>query len=314
MLRWFSILLLSFLSTACVKKPALGPAILSRATNATTETRAFKYAYNSLDVVGKLNVKVSTNSKKSLVILKGDVRDIAHVRTHLKGGKLIINADSGYPRYALSVECRSRYLNAFNYSGQGEIVGKPVNSGLLDLSIRNGGTTLFSGAINLRSIIVSGAGNTKITGINSPDLTVFIHDSHHVQLIGKATVKQLNLQGKGHLDLYWLKSDELTVRAKDDTQIQLGGIANRVDVELWGHAQFNGRYLRAKRVFVKTHNHSIARVVALDRQHALALDASDVFFYNIPQMKAGFMGDAGAILDMRAWNRFAMKDYTHYNK
>ena len=104
----------------------------------------------------------------------------------------------------------------------------------------------------------------------------------------------------GRLSLYWVKSRELTIRARGKSFIQLAGVVDKLDVELWGQAHFGGRYLRAMRSFVKTHNQSVAEISAVKRQHTLASDTSDIHFYNIPTMKADFMANNGAVLDMRA--------------
>ena len=87
-----------------------------------------------------------------------------------------------------------------------------------------------------------------------------------------------------------------------------------MEVELWNHADFNGRYLRASRAFVKTHDNSVAKISAVRRQHTLASDASDIYFYNLPEMRTDFMAYDGAVLDMRDWNLLCEQEYTIYNK
>ena len=65
---------------------------------------------------------------------------------------------------------------------------------------------------------------------------------------------------------------------------------------------------------MKTHDKSIAAIASLDRQHTLANDQSDIYFYAIPQMKTDLMDCNGSVLDMRAWNAYSLRKYDNYNK
>jgi hypothetical protein len=85
-------------------------------------------------------------------------------------------------------------------------------------------------------------------------------------------------------------------------------------VELWGVAQFKGRYLRAQRSFVKTHDKSVAEISTVNHQSNLATDASDIYYYNIPNTRADFMAYNGSVLDMREWDRADMQNFNRYNK
>ena len=122
------------------------------------------------------------------------------------------------------------------------------------------------------------------------------------------------MDNDGWLSMYWIKSKMLIVRGRGAAFIQLAGVADRLDVELWGKAQFHGRYLRANNAFVKTHNQSLAEIAAVNKQHTLASDNSDIHFFNIPSMKTDFMAFNGAVLDMRDWNMPLMQEYNQYNK
>ena len=102
--------------------------------------------------------------------------------------------------------------------------------------------------------------------------------------------------------------------AKKAAKIQLAGIVNRLEVELWGAARFKGRYLRAQRSFVKTHDKSVAEISAVNHQSTLATDASDIYYYNIPDTRADFMAFNGSVLNMREWSLYELQEFTRYNK
>lgn len=307
------LIIFALLMQGCAHKPA-PQAPLPIAPGCTKQIRSMP-VFNQVLILGRMDVNLHTGYRQPQVVLHGDPRDLAQLTTLVKDNSLRVSLTPGYPKFGLvSVDIRGRYLNSLTYAGTGQIRGAQLNTGLLDVFITNTGQTRLGGHINLRKLDVNGSGYTEISGIKSQNLQISMSGKPHVKLVGTVRLSNLNLNGNGSLGLYWVKSDLLTIRARGKTFIQLGGVANKLDLELWGNSQFNGRYLRVKRLFAKTHDKSIAEISALDRQHTLATDASDIRFYEIPEMKADFMAYNGAVLDMRDWNNPAMEEYTRYNK
>ena len=266
-------------------------------------------------VKGLLNVSLRTGSSHPNVILRGDPRDLAHVVTNVVNGLLQVTLKDGYPQYGdVQVDVNSRYLNSFEYHGTGVITGTQLHTGLLDVLLDNKGKTTLQGQIGLRKLVVQGGGYTEISGVNSPYLLINISGKSIVRLAGVVNLTSLDMNKDGRLSLYWVKSKELIVRGRGKAFIQLAGAVDKLHVELWGASRFNGRYLRAQRAFVKTHNYSVAEISAASRQHTLASDASDIHFYNIPVMKADFMSNAGAVLDMRDLGSPFVQEYNQYNR
>ena len=303
------ILLTSFIMSCAKTPPSLPPAV-----NKSQQVRPVS-AFNQVMVGGQLNVNLRTGYSKSQVILHGDPRDLAQITTLVKNNVLQVTPQQGFPQFGkVSAEIRTHFLNSFIYNGAGNITGKNITSGLLDLNLTNRGRTELGGSINLHRLEVHGPGYTELTGIKSQNLQLVMTGKARVQLSGVVTMSNLNLNSDGWLGLHWIKSDLLTIRARGNTFIQLGGVANKLDVELWGKAHFNGRYLRSKVTFVKTHDRSVAEITTLDRQHTFSTDASDIYFYKIPELKADFMAYNGATLDMRDWNNPLMNEYDRYNK
>lgn len=280
----------------------------------TAKTRVLP-AYTHVLVNGALNVTLHTGAAQSRVVLRGNSLDLVQISTRVVNNTLVVQPNGGYPKAPVTVHVYTRYLNDFTYKGSGEIKGSDIHSGLLNLNISNPGRTRLSGDIRLHRLEVDGPGYTEIHGVNTNGLQLKLSGQAKVQLAGIANLSTLDLDGDGWFGMYWVKSNNLTVRAKGHTFIQLAGIADKLDVELWGYAHFNGRYLRSKTIFAKTHNHSLAEITTLDRQHTLATDASDIYYYEKPEMRADFMADNGSVLNMEGWNPDAVvKDYTRYNK
>ncbi|WP_419419660.1 GIN domain-containing protein [Legionella sp. D16C41] len=285
------------------------------AVNKTTQTRVLP-AFNDVFVHGKINVSLHTGYAKSKVILRGDPRDLAQISiAPVANGKLFVSLLDAFPQHGpINLEIRTRHLNTFSYEGNGTINGRHLKSGLLDLFITNPGQTHLGGNINLGRLEVHGPGSINIQGIKSSNLQFAITGNPTIHLSGVVKLAELKLRGDANINLHWIKSDWLTIRGKGHSIIQLAGIANKLDLELWDYAQFKGRYLRAKRIFAKTHQRAVAELLATKRQHTLATDASDIYFYEIPDMKTDFMAFDGAVLDMRDLNNPFVEEYTRYNK
>lgn len=298
--------------TASHRPSASSSVPLTPMKSQTTQTRSV-LAFNRINIRGSFHVNLYTGAAKSQVILQGNPVDLAKTSIRVSGSELLINAMKRSSLAPVTLNIYTRYLNALHYEGNGVIRGNNIHSSLLDLFISHAQSTQLSGTINLRKLTVKGGGAVEINGLSSQSLLINLSDAPKVNLVGVARISYLNLEGNGSLGLYWVKSDRLTIRAKNHAYLQLAGIANVLDIELWDNAHFNGRYLRADRTYAKTHDRSIAEITALKRQHTLATDASDIYFYKIPEIKADFMAHNGSVLDMRDWNSMLEEEYNRYN-
>ncbi len=314
--KGYLLILLSFLLSSCAhhNKASL-PAEKAPRPISTQQTRTMD-AFNLVDVQGRININLHTGYKTPQLILRGDPRDLIQVQTKVQNDTLYINLGSGYPQHGeVSVDVRGRFLNKFRYEGAGVVTGNQLNTRFLDLYLANQGTTRLGGSLGIQKLIVKGNGLVQISGVTSYNMQVHLIGSPKVQLNGVINLAELNINGNGWLSMYWVKSSNLLIKAKKSAKIQLAGIANRLEVELWGSAQFKGRYLRAQRSFVKTHDKSVAEISSVNHQSNLATDASDIYYYNIPNTRADFMGFDGSVLDMRdLGNPYLNQEYTRYNK
>jgi hypothetical protein len=284
-------------------------------SGSTQQYRAVE-GFNQVDAQGRININLHTGYKKPQLILRGDPRDLAQVQTIVRNDTLYISLGTGYPQFGqVSVDVRGRFLNKFRYVGAGTITGSQLNTRLLDLYLENQGTTRIGGSIGVQELIVKGDGLVQISGIKSYNMQVHLIGSPKVKLSGQVNMSELNIDGNGWLSLYWVKSNNLIITAKKSARIQLAGVVNRLEVELWGSAQFKGRYLRAQRSFVRTHDRSVAEISSVNHQSNLATDASDIYYYNIPNTRADFMAFDGSVLDMRdLTSPYLDQKYTRYNK
>ncbi|KTD57490.1 GIN domain-containing protein [Legionella shakespearei] len=313
--RYLLILLAFFLAGCAHHHKEKAPDPVVKYSKSSTKQYRQVTAFNRVDVQGRVNVHLHTGYKKPQLILTGDPRDLAQVKVQVNQNTLYVSLGEGYPRFgAVNADVRGRFLNGFHYEGAGFITGNRLHTSYLDLYLANQGTTRLAGSIGLQKLVVVGNGQTQINGITSRNLRVTLKGNPKVQLTGFVNLAKINIDGDGWLSLYWVKSDNLTVRAKKASKIQLAGIVNRLDVELWGVAQFKGRYLRAQRSFVKTHDKSVAEISSVNHQSSLATDASDIYYFNIPVTRADFMAYSGSVLNMREWSPYDTQDFNRYNK
>lgn len=312
----YLLILMTFLLSSCAhhNKPPISSMPVPPAMS-IQQSRAIT-AFNQVDAQGQINVTLHTGYKKPQLLLKGDPRDLEQIKTMVNNDTLYISLGKGYPRFgAVSVDVRGQFLNKLRYVGSGLVTGSRLHTRFLDLYLENQGTTRLGGSLGVQELIVKGTGLVQISDITSYTMKVHLIGSPKVQLSGVVNLAELTVDGNGWLSLYWVKSKNLLIQAKQSSRIQLAGIVNRLEVELWGAAQFKGRYLRAQRSFVKTHDHSVAEIASVNHQSSLATDASDIYYYNVPNTRADFMGFNGSVLDMRdLTNPFIEQEYTRYNK
>lgn len=316
MLKWcYALILMVFFLVGCSRHGQLPPAPVIHYSSSSAQQCRPVAAFNQVDVQGRININLHTGYRKPQVLLTGDPRDLAAVKTVVSQNTLYVILGNGYPRFGpVNADIRTRFLNRVRYVGAGSIRGSQLNTSYLDLYLENQGTTRLAGNIGLQRLKIVGSGLTQINGISSRNLSIYLKGNPKVQLTGFTNLARLNIDGDAWLSLYWIKSNNLTIRAKNASKVQLAGIVNRLDVELWGVAQFKGRYLRAQRSFVKTHDKSVAEISAVNHQSNLATDASDIYYFNIPTTRADFMAFNGSVLDLREWSQFDMQDFNRYNK
>ncbi|AWN75686.1 DUF2807 domain-containing protein [Legionella anisa] len=312
--RCYLLILIVFLLASCAhhapKKQPLPPPQAVK----TKQVRQVS-AFNQVNLQGQINVSLHTGYKKPEVILSGDARDLAAIKVEVTQNTLYLILGSGYPKFGpVYADVRGQFLNRLMANGTPLITGDRLHTSILDVYLINTGNVRLGGSIGLRVLDIKGKGLMQISGITSPSLQIHLQESPKVQLSGVANLSNLTMQGNAWISFYWVKTDNLTVRAKQKTTIQLAGAVNRLDVELWGNARFKGRYLRAQRSFVRTHDHSVAEISAVKHQSTMATDASDIYYFNLSTTRADFMAYNGSVLDMREWNQYDLKDFTRYNK
>lgn len=309
--KWCTLILMVFLMAGCAHRhKTIQTPLITKASTSSIQYRQ-PGSFSQLDIRGRVNVRLHTGYKKPRLILRGDPADLAQVKLFIKNHTLYVILDSGLPRFGeVSVDVQGHVLNSIRYTGAGVITGNQLRTNALDLYLANQGTTNLTGTLGLQRLVVNGTGAVQLSGVNSYQLKVILKGNPKVKLSGVANLATLNVDGDGWFSLYWVKSNKLKVCAKKQAKIQLAGVVNTLNLELWNKASFKGRYLRAKRSFVKTHDFSLAEISSVHHQSTLATNASDIYYYNTPSTRADFMAFNGSVLNMQEFDQ----NETRYNK
>lgn len=319
MLRLFFLLsLIGLLLSSCVhhhstsSKRSLKYTSLQNVQQKNIQQMRMMPLFHEIIVKGNVNINLHTGYLHPQVILRGNEQDIMQTSSYVKNNTLIISATPYHPPLWIDIQAAS--LTSFTYQGVGVITGQQIHSDYLNLTINNPGRTVLGGSISLRKVVLSGGGFTQIQGVRASFLQISLKNQSKAQLIGVMNLSSLDLNGNGMLEMYWIKSKELNIHSKGTTFIQMAGVVDQLDLELWDIAQFKGRYLRANRSFVRTHDGALAEISALRHQHTLAEDRSNIYYYQIADTCTNFMTCSGAVLDMREWNLDPLREYDRFNK
>lgn len=287
----------------------------------TEVTRVLPY-FDKVYVKVPVNVTLRTQQRSSRVVLKGNSVDIPLIYTTVRNKTLFVTLGSVKPHVSkkkiqygpIDIMIDMGTIHSFAYRGKGKVTGQ-IQSNDMNIWIKNSRQTTFSGNINLHHLTVAGPGVTQIKDIKSDHLVIDLYGNPKVELEGVAALSALNIEGSPMFSFYWVNSPNLVIRApKGYGKIKLAGIVDRLDVDISGKSYLDATYIRARETFVKTRGHALAKIATTERQHTLAKDSSDIYFYNLPSDKTDFMGKNGAVLDMRPWNLQLEQVYTQYNK
>ena len=280
-------------------------------------------AFTQIYIEGPFNVRLHTNkNKKQSLTIAGDAVDLSHIQSRVKGGVLYVSVGSkksyiGNRELRMgeaSLDINVPELHGFTYKGEGVITARHIRSDLLDIWLKNSKESTFEGRMNIRHLTISDSGTTKIIGINSPDLRMNLTGSPKVELKGKANLRRLDMAGSGSFEFHWVNSTDLIVRLSGTSHLTLAGKVNRLDGVFTDQSHFSGRYLRVKEAFVKTEGKAVSDIAVVETQHTLARGQSDIYYYNLPLLRTGFMAQNGSILDMRPEDLKLVQPHTIYNR
>ncbi len=316
LLRHFILVMLLSLLVGCARfhmHPKATEAKGSIPQNQVTYTAPF----NRVKMIGPFQVNLHTQTRQSSFTLRGNQKDLDHVKWYVANHQLVIKAkrEQDKPQSGVMyLDIDVPRLASFSYHGSGSIVAQSLYSSSIDLFIHNDGPTYLAGSFTLHKAAFGGRGKIRINGIQGANCTLILSGNTKVQIKGTFQLSELKMKNHAWLSAYWLKSHVLKIRMRDQAYAQLAGTVDFMDTALRDTARFNGRYLRAQRAFVRTADQTEADINVVEAQHTLATGSSNIYFYDLPDMRADFMVEDGSVLDLREWERPFFKEASYLNR
>ena len=258
--------------------------------------------FHGVLVKGDITVRLHHTNGLPYAVMKGAQSDLTYAEFKIDKDILKICIGKGYPKLAnIVVDVWVNDLLVLKQYGVSHISGHHLYSSGLHLMAKGSVPVNLSGNLKVDVVLAMKQSTVELSGIHSKHLVLDIRHAAQVQLSGVVGVCKLNMSDDSHLRLHWMNTNTLKLLLKDRAHIEIAGQVMVLDLEMFDESYFAGRYLRANRVFVKTHQQSVAEVSAVRSQHTYALDQSHIDFFNVPLMKTDFMVENAAVLDLREW-------------
>ncbi len=199
-------------------------------------------------------------------------------------GNLFITGDANFKQIMLN--------------GQGNI---EIDKGLADASTvtdNGAGNIIMQGNYAIKTLTSSGNGSIRVQGINSRRLNVNSQGNGNIVLSGFGNLEKLTHTGNGNVFFYWVNSGHSEIQATGNGVIGLAGAAKQVNALIDGQVVFDGRYLRAETLALKTQGNARAKVIAGKQLTAAAAGQSQIFYYNKPATVLKYSSESGVVLSM----------------
>lgn len=199
------------------------PAVAARVSgdgNATSQPREVA-AFSSIQLEASADVAVKVGQPQRLVVV-ADSNLLQHVKTEVRGGKLVIDMDGdARPKTPLRVEVSVPELKELEIDGSGDVT--------------------VEGAKGDSSLSIDGSGDIRWMG-EAGALRVEIEGSGGVTLAGSATQLTVEVSGSGDVDAKELKARDAVVEVEGsgDVAVQMDGGKLRAEVSGSGDVAWSG--------------------------------------------------------------------------
>lgn len=261
--------------------------------------------FNQIEVNGPINVTVRPSKGPRKISVSGPRRTVRNMFAMVKNGRLILELRAGefLPGMA-EVKVDVNEVNYISFVGNGDLHMRYVRAPLLNAYLATSGHVKIDGhKIGLRKLALNGSGQIELSGISSKRLHIDSAGSDRVAITGVASLQELFFGGTTRLSMYWINSPHLTVHGDGQGYAKLAGHTDLLEAETYNYAKLDTKFLRAHRSFVKTYHVSEAHLQSVHDQNTLALDKSNIYFYNRSKFRNDNMADNGAVLDYMAMTR-----------
>lgn len=184
-------------------------------------------------------------------------------------------------------------------AGSGVMTVIGADTPALNIKVTGPGTVNVSGRVGIRTL-TNTKGKVNILGADSDSLSISSTNDSVTTVVGYANLKKVSAANNSRVYLYWVNSSGVYVDAHNTARIGLAGATKNLNVDITDSARFEGQYLRADNVYVRTRRESHANVNPLNKMFAAALDYSSIYFFGSPVIVSRYTTGSGSIIPV--WN------------
>lgn len=158
------------------------------------------------------------------------------------------------------------------------------------------GSLNISGRVGVQSIVHNGNGDLNIIGVDSDNLSIFACGSGKTALSGFANLRQVTASDHARVFMFWVNSQNTDVTVHDQARVGLAGSTGTLNVNADGESCFQGAYLQAGTVYVRTNHSAHANVATRRKLFAEAKESSTIYYFGSPDYVDAFPSVKGQIL------------------
>lgn len=299
--------------------------------------------FNKIKTDGAYQLQIFGTDERNSVYIFGPHVGVNAVSVTIDGDTLSVrqtNKDiSNHLMNGVIVRIGVNHLNRLIQKGCGPVEAIRIQSDSLAITSTStgSGNVYLVGNVNLKRVVLNGAGSISVWGVNSPSLSIHTEGSGALNVKGNMGIRSIVHHGQSDINIIGANSNLLDIDADGAGKISVRGIVNlrrikakdeiciyiydvrsqcveanlagNVRVGLKGytrdlyvntinHSIFWGRYLCSRHAYVTARDHSHINVTAGSKIFASAIDQSSIYFYGPANILSEFTKDKGSVVAM----------------
>ena len=299
--------------------------------------------FTAVKTNGAYQLQLFGTDDHNSVFIEGPNAGVSAIRVSIEGDTLSVRQTnkniSNSVMNGVIVRIGVNQLRQLTQKGCGTVEAIRIRSDKLNITSTStgSGNVYLVGHVNVRQVILNGAGSISVFGINSPDLAINTSGSGAVNLQGNMGIRSIVHHGQSDITILGANSNQLNIDADGAGKINIHGVVNlsrltaqediciyiydvrsqRVEANLSGRARVGlkgftndlyvntlgtsilwGRYLCSRNAYVTACDRSHINTTAGNKLFASATDQSSVYFYGPANILSEFTKDEGSIMAM----------------
>lgn len=170
-----------------------------------------------------------------------------------------------------------------------------IHTNQLNMKVMNG-TVNLSGRVGVQNIQNMGWGRINIAGVNTRSLNLATFDNSKTILNGLIGLRKLIAKDNSEAYLVSIQSPLVQILESDNARIGLAGNIDTLKINLFNHSRFEGKYLSANQIYIRSHDNSHANIKVLQKLFAAADNNSSIYYLTVNGSVSQFTSQRGTII------------------